>query len=646
MSDYSKVTDLWKDYENGIAYLGTSGLRKKLPQYVKFYEGEQWPPPTKLTKNMPRPVINIVKMICRSKKAAILSTPVKIVYEAEDESVDVERFNRFAEYICKEIGQERLDNDAVSDGVKKGCYFYHYYWDSEARGKDGIKLGALRCEIIDALDILFADPTQVDEQKQKWIIIVSREEVSSVRAKADKGVDPDAIKSDENDSVYGVVEQEGSELCTVLTRYFRKNGEVFCEKAVKGTVVNAPFPISPDIDAARRELGIVSDDDEIDAPNNALPDNHKRKPLIGAGVKAHLYPIVVGNYERREKSIYGLSEVEGLIPNQKAINFNVAMTLYNNQQLAWGKYIVLPGALGNQVITNEPGQTLTDYSKTGNGIRKMQEQMLQSQPMAIVDSIMQMTRNVSGASEVMTGEAIGANMSGAAIAQLQSQAQMPIEDLRNTFWQVKEKQGRVLAQFFKLYYQGKEFSYVTGEGDEEKSVTDTFNGAEYQSVEFDVVVEATSGTKASAAGDINMLDALLKSGAIDAKGYVVAYPRDAISNRSELLRAIDEKEAGVMAVMQQRITAYEEQLKEAQAQLEEQRSSFSKVVGLIEENSRLYQFISELYAESRAKISMANAEIEAANGRMEADAAKIQEVTEDATAFAQHIAESEGVTEE
>jgi hypothetical protein len=442
------ITELWKDYQNGIAYLNNTGLRKKLPQYVKFYEGDQWAAPTKNTKNMPRPVINIVKMICRSKKAAILSTPVKIVYEAEDDSVDVETFNRFAEYIQKEIGQDELDSDAVSDGVKKGCYFYHYYWDSEACGKDGLKLGALRCETIDALDILFADPTQVDEQKQKWIIIVSREEVSSVQAKADKGVDIDLIKSDESDNTYGVIEQDGSELCTVLTRYFRKDGEVYCEKAVKGTVVNAPFPISPDLEAAKKALGL-----DIDAPNNSLPDNHKSEPLINNNAKARLYPVVVGNYERREKSIYGLSEVEGLIPNQKAINFNVAMTLLNNQQLAWGKYIALPNALGKQVITNEPGQVLIDYSKTGNGIKKMQEQALQSQPMSIVDSIMQMTRNVSGASEVMTGEAIGANMSGAAIAQLQSQAQMPIEDLRNTFWRVKEKQGKVLAQFFKLYYQ-------------------------------------------------------------------------------------------------------------------------------------------------------------------------------------------------
>lgn len=624
------VTSLWKLYEDGVAYLGNMGLRKRIPQFVDFYEGRQWPAPTKLTKNMPRPVINIIKMICRSKKAAILSTPVKIVYQAEEQSIDVDNFNRFAEYIQKEIGQDRLDSDAVSDGVKKGCYFYHYYWDSEARGKDGIKEGALRCEIIHALDILFADPTQTDEQKQEWIMIVSRENVDSVRAKADKGIDPELIRCDEANDRYTVIEQEGSKLCTVLTRYFRKGGEVYCEKAVKGTVINAPFPIAPDIEAARRELGI----DGADAPNNALPDNHKGEPLITDRVRAHLYPIVVGNYEKREKSIYGLSEVEGLIPNQKAINFHVAMTLYNNQQLAWGKYIVLPGALGSQTITNEPGQTLTDYSKTGNGIRKMQEQQLQSQPMAIVDAILQMTRNVSGATEVMTGEAIGANMSGAAIAQLQSQAQMPIEDLRNTFWQVKEKQGRVLAQFFKLFYQGKEFTYTEKSGSEEQIMIGEFNGADYEGAHFDVVVETTSGTKSSSAGDINLLDVLLKAGALDAKGYISAFPSDAISNKSEILRAIEEKEQSALVMAEQKLAQYEQQLGQAQQVIEQQKGTVDKVVSLIQENNRLNHVIANLYAEARGKLQLANHQIRAQNG-------KIAEVTEDATAFAQHIAAGE-----
>lgn len=641
----SEVTSLWDDYQNGLSYQASSGLSKNIPRFVKFYEGDQWAAPTKNTKNLPRPVVNIIKMICRNKKSAILSIPVKITYSAEDATVNVDKFNKFAEFIQKEMGMKSLDKKAIDDAVKKGSYFYHYYWDSEAKGKDGTAEGGLRCEVIDVLNIFFADPTQLDEQKQSWILIASRENVKSVRAKCDKGVDPDSIRADESDNKYGTVEQEGDELCTVLTKYFRKNGEVYCEIATKSVIVRKAFPITPDLQAAGRELGYV----EEDAPNNDLPDSSDGKNLMPDSVKAYLYPVVVGNYEIREKSIYGLGEVEGLIPNQKAINFNIAMALLNNQEMAWGKYVVLPGALKGQTITNEPGQVITDHTSTGNGIKKLGEQSIHSQPMQLVDTLTQLTRVVTGSTEVMTGETLGTGMSGAAIAQLQAQAQQPVEELKEAFWLVKEKQGKVLAQFFKLYYAEKEFSYTeemsvdesgmpidnpalasTPFHTEEVQLTDVFNGQEYRNTEFSVVVETTAGTKASAAGDINALDILLEKGAISIKTYVKAYPGDALSNKSELLKGIEEEE-------QNQIKQLAGQLEEAQAQnmqltqlVESQKSTVEKVVSIVEENNRLRAFIADMYTEAKTKISNANAQIKAGND-------KIAETTRDASEFAQYI---------
>lgn len=638
----AETTTLWDDYQNGLSYQASSGLSKKLPEFVRFYEGKQWAAPTKNTRNLPRPVVNIIKMICRSKKSAITAAPVRIIYRAEDETVDVEKFNNFAAYIQKEIGQEGLDKKAIDDGVKKGSYFFHYYWDSEAKGKDGIKEGGLRCEVIDPLSIFFSNPTELDEQKQKWILIASREDVESVRAKCDSDVDPGLIVADETDNKYGVIEQEGNKLCTVLTRYFRKNGEVYCEKATKTVIINKPFSLAPDIAAAGRELGF-----EEDAPNNSLPDNHA-ETLVPEGVRAYLYPVVVGNYEIRENSIYGLGEVEGIIPNQKAINFNLAMMLLNAQEIAWGKYIVLPNALRGQVISNEPGQVLTDYSNTGTGIRKMSEQTMQSQPLQLIDSIMSMTRNVTGANEVMSGEVLGSNMSGAAIAQLQSQAQQPIEDLKDAFWLVKEKQGKVLAQFFKLYYEQKEFSYEEtavkrdtqgnpvlnklGQPEEEEvQFTDVFNSSEYAGVEFSVVVEATSGTKASTAGDINALDVLLSKGLISLKTYLKAYPKDALSNRTEILKGIEEDEQSQLAALQQQLAQYAQQVEQSTKIIQQQKETVDKVVSLIQENNQLKTIIANLYTEAKAKIEAGNQQIQLGNE-------KIAEVQQDATDFAQVIA--------
>ena len=658
-----RMTLLWRDYQRGLDYQHASGLYKKLPEYVRFYEGNQWPAPTENTKNLPRPVVNMVKMICRNKISAILSARVRLVYAATRREVDMEAFNRFSDYIVKEIGQEALDKQAVHDGIVKGTYVYHYYWDAEARGRTGVELGGLRCEVIDPLSIFFANPREPDEQKQKWIMIAMREDVESVRAKADKDADLDAIVPDEatDENHYDVAEQEGDDLCTVLVRYFRKDGEVYCEKATKSAIVNKAFPITPDVEGAMRDIerqtasagertvedaGPYKENAEgMDAPNGASPDDASGEAvtLRPKGTKAHLYPIVVGSYEKREGSIFGLGEVEGMIPNQKAINFNLAMLLLNAQQMAWGKYIVHKDALKDQVITNEPGQTIIDYTGSGQGIKKLVESGASQQPFQLIDTIMQLTRSVTGSTEVMTGEMLGANMSGAAIAQLQSQAQQPIEELRDSFWLVKEKQGKVLAQFFKLFYRDAEYSYEEEVHYEAKLPTDmptpvpdvrkkqvmhaTFTGTDYDGVEFDVTCEAMSGTKFSTAGDINVLDVLFAKGAISLPTYIKAYPDDALSNKSKLLELIEAEKGDREMQLQQQLEQTQAQLAQSAQLLEQQKATVDNVVGLIQENNQLKALLGNIFTEAKAKLSAANEQIEAGN-------TKIAEVEGDALEFA------------
>ncbi len=646
----SQTTSLWEMYQNGVAYQASIGLTKDLPRYVRFYEGDQWAAPTKATKNLPRPVINIIKMICRNKKAAILSAPVKLVYQSDDMSVDMDKFNRFVAFLMKEMRQEDCDKIAIDDAVKKGTYVYHYYWDADAKGKDGVHEGALRCEVIDPLNVFFANPAESDEQKQKWILFVSREEVSSVKAKADDDADKDAIVADEYDEAYDTVEQEGDKLCTVLTRYFRKDGEVYCEKATKSVVINKPFAIAPDLASAAKELGMVDEVEDIDAPNNDLPDKANAKTVIPKTAKAPLYPVVVGNYERREKSIYGIGEVKGLIANQKSINFLYAMMILNAQEVAWGKYIALPSALRGQTITNEPGQVLVDYSKTGSGIRKMTEQTMQTAPLTILESLMQTTRTVAGASEVMTGEVVKSSMSGAAIAQLQSQAQMPIAELRDSYWLVKEKQGKVIAQFAKLYYEQEPFSYEDeipapenvntdiargAEPNLERvSLSDSFSSSEYSNADFTVVVEATAGAKATAASDITMLDTLFQSGKISLKTYINAYPDDSISNKSAILKGIEEDRRDALTQAQAQLQQYEKQLQQYQQIVEKQAKTVDNVTSILQENAKLKETVAGLYREATQKIRQGNA-------AYVAEHQKALEATEDATIMSEHIYNNE-----
>lgn len=504
MAQWQKeLTHLYKMYEDGVDYQNRIGIREIIPTSINFFEGNQWPPPTENTKNLPRPVINIVKMICRSKKAAILSTPVRVRFKSYTQGVDISRFNSFSESIFKELHQEKLDKLAIDDAVKKGSYFYHYYWDKDAVDLNGIKDGGVRCELIDPLNIFVSNPGQLDEQKQKWILIASHLDTEEVLSLCDKdsNLNKALLEADKNEN--GTI--------TLLTRYFRIDGEVYCERATKTNIIAKPFMIAPYGD-------------------NSQPSSSR--------IKANLYPIVSGFYEKRNGSIYGISEVEGLIPNQKAINFNVAMSLLNAQECAWGKYVALPNALKGQRISNVPGQVLIDHSGTGDGIKKMQEQSLSEVPMSITSTLIDFTKSVSGSAGIMNGELQWSNMSGAAIAQLQAQAQLPIEELRSEFWEVKRKQGLIIAQFMKLYYYKKPFITVIQENGTEKEVFDFFTSTDYENAIFDISVEVTGGSKASASSVITMLDNCLSTGKISIETYIKAYPDSSLSNKSEILKQI------------------------------------------------------------------------------------------------------------
>lgn len=630
-----QVSALWKMYEDARAYQDTIGLSSDVPMWVRFYEGDQWPRATKNTQHLPRPVVNMTKMVCRNKKANILSTPVKLVYETDDGSNAGKKFTEFTAFIEKEMQMKKLDASAVKDGVVKGTYVYHYYWDADAVGKRAEVQGGVRCEIVDVLNTFVANPKEVDEQKQKWIMFSSREEVETVKAICDDDVDKDLIIPDDVDWRYdNNSEQEGTAMCTVLTRYFRINGEVYWEKAVKNTIITKPTPLTPDVIAEVEEIDREAENAEkkaknkkkVDVADTALPDKAKGSHK---SYKARLYPVVIASYEERDKCIYGMSEVANLIANQRAINNNLAMGLLAVENNSWGKYIVHKNALKGQKITNQPAQVLVDYSDTGNGIKKLAEQQPSDLSIQMADKLLELSRAVSGSTEIMTGEAIGKNQSGAAIAQLQATASMPIEELRTRFWDAKERSGKILEQFFKLYYESKDFSYkeevinpVTNQK-EEQIVSDVFKSSEMVDMDFTVTVEAIGGTRATAASDIAFLESMFQAGAIDAKTFVKSFPADAISNKSELQEALEEQEQSALLQAQQTIEQMQLQLQQAQVVTQQAQS-------LINENQQLRAQLISLYTEAKAKVDFANKAIQQVSEQY-------NEVYSDAQGFAQEI---------
>ena len=668
-----RVTELWKMFRRGRDYQAARGLTRILPTCVRFYEGDQWAPPTKNTRNLPRPVVNFTKMICRSKKSAILSTPQRIRYRSYDETVDTERLNAFAEYIQHEMGQDDLDRRGIDCAVKKGTYIYHYYWDVHAKGLRGRASGALRGELLEPLNVFFADPTEQDEQKQKWIIIASRIEVNAAREMMSRKYKKDdgakLVKPDGASLLYtDEVEQDGTELVTVLTRYYRKNGEVYYERGTKSTMLHDGIPMTPPTEAdaeveLQREAEETAKIDQIqhdtasgekmDSGEDKLQDLPK-ETLNTARHKFSLYPIVVYPYEVREKSIYGMGEVEGIIPNQKAINFIFAMQLLSIQNMAWGKWIVKEGALRNQKLTNSPGQVVTDHTPYGvKGISRSDEPPISNHPMSFMDTLLSSTRLVTGSTEVMTGETYS-GQSGQAIANLQSQALKPIKELRDRYLRANKKGARIIKQFYELFYEDKHFEYQAEDG---AFMEQSFSGMEIANSAFDISIEAGAGTPYSESLEISLLTEYLGAGYIDYPTYLELLPAQIASFKTSLLKKVQEGTANQVKAAQEQIVALQEQLAQATAalqqmgqRLEAQGQTVEKVDQLINRNRAMGKTLAELYEEATQKINTANAVMKAqgqeyANVRRDAETMAMMMAEDDKSNNASATQEAQALAE-
>ena len=533
----SKAAQIWKDYENGLSYQKSMGFADKFPEYERFKQGDQWPAATDKTRNLPRPVFNIIKMFTNNKKSNVLSQNVKLIFSPNEifneqgqevqamlATKGADDFSDFANNLWYELKQDTLNDYCVDDAVTTGTGILHYYWDANVKGGSLVPyIGALRGENIDPLCFFVANPQQTDVQKQEWVLIASREELKKVRKEAeDNGLSSakiELITGDEDTAHVGYEsarnEQDGTDKLWVLTRYFRdENGGVCYSRSTKEVMLVEKQSLTPNLMTDREKQ-------LLEAQGLAIPD----EKLITR------YPVVVFPWQLRKKCIFGTGEVEGLIPNQKAINFNMAMMLLSVQDNAWPKILTKPGAL-QQKITNSPGEILVDYYTSGDGVKYMQPPNFNYMSINLVDKVFELSRSTSGVTEVTTGESLGSNMAASAIIALQNQARVPIDNIQKRFYRCLQEVGLIWEEFFKTYYNTSRA--ITTEDANGFINSREFIGEAYRDVEFSLKVDVSASSTYSESLALTYLDKMYDKGDITADIYIELAPASVVPHKEKL----------------------------------------------------------------------------------------------------------------
>ena len=649
MAEEKKISDLWEKWQNCDAYFTNKNLYDIVRDCIRFYEGNHWGKIKEGTKDLPRVTINQTEMIANSKASGIIQSDIKVTFFSEKNSQKAEELTRFNSYIEKEMKFDEICSDVVDDGTVVGCVPVYFYWDEDAVGKRGEYKGGLRCEQLDFLSVGVHNPRELDIQKQKWILLKTRQEVDAVRDMLEDKKNIELVQADDADKKLEYnEEQNGSELCTVLTRFFRVDGEVYFEKATKNCIIHGPRPLNP------RKVKLKETEDEEDAPiDNLSGEAELDRNKKSSGYLASLYPIALYVYKKKRGCIYGRGEVEPIIMNNKVVNFSYAMMAKSIEDIGFGQVVAKKGALDpGQRMSNDPTKILVDkYTGAGQGFYSLNKQPFPAQVPTAINSILDSTRSVTGATEVMTGETMGKNQSGTSIAYLQQQAQRPLNKLKERYKRFRERCAEIMAQFYILYYKDKEYTYKKEDSDNKQEALNQlllhpdnlqlglpvqqnndyeiqkFNGSDYENIDFDIVCESGAGSQWSELTELQMLEFALTQGQIDFKTFLKAYPNNLITNKEVLLKGIEETETGVLAQAKQTIEALQQQLAQCQAYIKQSNQVVSQTSSLIKKNRELEAYFAQLQNEYANKINLQNDQI--------------QETTQDASEFAQQILASQ-----
>lgn len=475
-----------------------------------FYNGRQWGDYDP-ADGFPRVTVNIIKKGVDLIASKVNGTPLYLSYSAfgyGGESKDCTRLSQFDEFVLKDLDDPTFGWQSCVNADVRGTEITYVRWDADDETIKGLYKGGLAYEHIDPRCFAVANPQLPNIQKQAWVMFWSDVPLGACK----KMVDEEAGLSDrekerrkeflvrddtsKKDDILLYKDSMNGSLIRVYTRFFRINGEVCYMCSTQTTDLFAyPKPLSTLIpedygkkaqEAYEKKLSDIGSWKNADGYEGELmPDldiDYEDVTIGDYGRKANsdedhrrlkerfsLYPFAVYTSKPISNSIFGFSMTKALIPAQKALNYCYSMVVQCAQNNAFSKIFAKDGALGNQEITNEPGQIITDYSNDVNGwgIKLAESQPLPNDLTAFGGNFMDIIAKTYGFSDVMSGEISNQDLSGYAVQQMVKQNNTPIEQQQQLFWKYKKDLAKIRIMFYKHYVDEAYYSWDYTDGEVE-----------------------------------------------------------------------------------------------------------------------------------------------------------------------------------
>ena len=531
-------TSIWKQYEDARNYKSTENLYSIIAQNEAYYAGDQWRGVK--SGNLPTPVFNFLEQLVDVKVSSLMADQLTIYRRPDDvsESISDEKVTKGAKVLnlSDQKNWERLKLDSMNEGALldasiSGAAFSHWYWDDDVESGNSYKTkGNFMGELIDSVNMYFSNPNEVQIQDQDWIIISSRKTVKQVKAMAKEAGIPEEqiemLNGDEEQFYEGYDKAQNeqnpgygsSNLQTVLLKYWKKDGTVWCAKTTGNVILKEPI------------------DTELEH-----------------------YPIAMMNWKTRKRFIFGTAEITFIIKNQQHVNMMLSMQqlharLQGTPKLLFNKTVI-------DGVSNMIGGVIPVRGNPSDNIANV---MAYKAPAAMsvdvdksIDSAIKLTQQFKGINDNVLGISRPENTS-ALVAQ-QRAAGVPLESIKRRFLQYIEDIAIIWLDFYRTKYNTNR--KVFAEDGEEFE----FTGTDFKDIYLKTKVDVGAGHQWAEPLTLQILDSMLDRQVITPVQYIQRLPNGLLPEQQQLLEEVGASQQALEAQTQEQQAPQQGQVQAPQA---------------------------------------------------------------------------------
>lgn len=533
-----KQTDIWTLYEQSIAFARMKGMYSDTDLNNRMYNGDQWQ--GLKIKGVEKVQYNFIKPIVKYKVGIVLSNLYAINYSSEN--FESKEFRKVATKICKLLNKkaakiwEKNHMDTkfrllVKDAAINDEGILYVYWDDELKQPT--------VELLKKNDVYYGDENNSDLESQPYILVKQRMSIALAKQIAKSY----GVSDKELDYIVGDLENteesgedakyEKDNKCTLVTKFYKENGKVYCAQATRCVDVRKDFD---------------------------------------TGLKH--YPIVHFLWEEKAGSARGEGEVRHLIPNQIETNKTAMRRILTVKQTAFPQKIANTDKITNEKAINEiggvikvkGGMTVDDVTKIfahippaqmSPDVEKLQNELIQS------------TRELAGAGDIATGQINPESASGRAILAIQQAAQEPMTEHLQYAKTTVEELALVFLDMWSTYSDSLQLEDEVEDQNGEMSIELLEIPREVlERLEAEVKVDITPKGAFDKYAQEQSLENLLSAGYFtqqrigELKVYVKLLDDDSVMPKQKILDAIEEfeNEQRKIALMQAQAQAMQQRV--------------------------------------------------------------------------------------